>query len=1135
MSSSDRQNRLLVAEDWKRIYQTLQKADFQSYDFENLRRVMINYLRQNYPEDFNDYIQSSEYLALIDLIAYLGQNLSFRIDLNARENFLELAERRESILRLARLLSYYPKRNTAASGLLKITSVRTSEIVTDSNNLILSNQNIIWNDPSNPNWYEQFIIVMNTLFDSNQKFGNPEKQADVEGIYTAKYNINSLEDGTLGIKSFSKNIDGSNVAFEVVPIDIEDSKLVESAPIIDKKFSIIFREDYIGPASNNTGFFCMFKQGTIDSGDFQIENPSANQLVTIDAININNDDIWLYKLDNNSNESDLWNKISSIAGNNTIYNDISKKTKNIYSVLSRLNDRISLIFSDGVFGDLPRGSFRVYYRTSRNLSYSITPKDMSGIGIDIDYRSQSNKIEKLSITLELQYTVSNASQSESNDEVKRLAPMQYYTQNRLITAEDYQIGPLLSSNEIIKTKSVNRISSGISRYFDLIDATGKYSSTNLLGFDGIIYKENYIESYAFTFETLTDIEGILYNAIDPIVKNTKVSNFYYDSTDPIPYVDLNVTWLNKQSTLRYSSGSLLSKNNLEITVGPEVNDIFRNIRIGTVLKFDAPNGFHFTSLNKLEQGEANYAGSKTYIYATVQSVYNNGVGTLDNGEGPIVLNENVPTGAILSVIRPFINKKISQTVKTEILNLIFEKKFFGLRFDIEKAEWMIILEENLNTLDAFNVGNSGDNTGQKVDSSWLLKFVFDGVKYIVEYRVLRFVFESEKQIRFYTEETDKIFDTVTGRIVKDKITVLNINTTPLSLQANENGLTNYTNDFTWEITAPYRETLGYISSKKVEVNFFDSDDDGVPDNVSLFDEIVGVYNTDKFIFQQKITNINGVETYEYVDKNLINVQIVTNETQIGPYSQYENNQLFYISDTNSFKILNKNKSILEYTYNYKAFVGRDKLKFSYVHSADVNSRLDPSVSNIIDIYLLTKSYDNDFRNYANNLINAKPVSLTSDELYLNYSGPLEEIKSLTDEIIYHPAKYRILFGSKADPELQAKFKVVKNTDISTNDNFIKSEIIQHVNEFFALENWDFGETFYMTELSAYITYSMSPKIVSIVLVPLSMSQTFGSLYEIKADDDEIFISGATIKDIDIVDELNAVELRLAIGSVRNTA
>jgi len=164
MSATDRQNRLLVAEDWKKIYQTFRNADFQSYDFENLRRTMINYIRQNYPEDFNDYIESSEYLALIDLIAFLGQSIAFRVDLNARENFLELAERRESVLRLARMLSYNAKRNIAGSGLLKFATVSTTQAIIDSNGRNLANQTITWNDPANVNWYDQFIKVINASF-----------------------------------------------------------------------------------------------------------------------------------------------------------------------------------------------------------------------------------------------------------------------------------------------------------------------------------------------------------------------------------------------------------------------------------------------------------------------------------------------------------------------------------------------------------------------------------------------------------------------------------------------------------------------------------------------------------------------------------------------------------------------------------------------------------------------------------------------------------------------------------------------------------------------------------------------------------------------------------------------------------
>ena len=133
MSSTDRQNRLLLAEDWTKVYQSFRNAEFASYDFDTLRRAMINYLRTNYPEDFNDYIETSEYLALIDLIAFLGQNIAYRVDLNARENYLELAERRESVLRLARLLSYNPKRNQAANGLLKFETVSTTESIIDSN------------------------------------------------------------------------------------------------------------------------------------------------------------------------------------------------------------------------------------------------------------------------------------------------------------------------------------------------------------------------------------------------------------------------------------------------------------------------------------------------------------------------------------------------------------------------------------------------------------------------------------------------------------------------------------------------------------------------------------------------------------------------------------------------------------------------------------------------------------------------------------------------------------------------------------------------------------------------------------------------------------------------------------------
>ena len=149
MSQIQRQDNLFSAEDWKTIYRTFSQADFTAYDYDSIRDSMLNYIQTNYPEDFNDYIQSSEFIAIIDLLAYLGQSLAFRTDLNARENFFDTAERRESILRLAKLVNYQPKRNVAGRGLLKITRVRTTEPLTDSNGTELGNTDVNWNDPNN--------------------------------------------------------------------------------------------------------------------------------------------------------------------------------------------------------------------------------------------------------------------------------------------------------------------------------------------------------------------------------------------------------------------------------------------------------------------------------------------------------------------------------------------------------------------------------------------------------------------------------------------------------------------------------------------------------------------------------------------------------------------------------------------------------------------------------------------------------------------------------------------------------------------------------------------------------------------------------------------------------------------------
>ena len=1123
MSSTDRQNRLLVAEDWKRIYQSYRNADFQSYDFDNLRRTMINYLRENYPEDFNDYIESSEYVALIDMIAYLGQNLAFRTDLNARENFLELAERRESVLRLARLLSYNPKRNQAANGLLKVESVTTTEEIIDSNNTNLENQAILWNDPSNPDWYEQFILVMNAALPVNGTFGRPFKKDTIAGVPTEQYRFNSTN-ADVPVYSFNKAVNGSNNRFEIVSTDISDGVIEEEAPFPGNNFALLYRNDGRGNGSTNTGFFSHFRQGALDQGPFTITNPTTNQVVAIDAVNVNDTDVWLYKLDSNGQEVEQWTKVAAVEGNNVIYNSLNKSVRNFYSVLTRVEDRVSIVFSDGVFGNLPKGTFRAYYRTSKNQRMIITPDEMQGISIKVPYFSKTGSVETLTIIYSLQYTVDNATVSETSASIKNNAPATYYTQNRMITAEDYQIVPLTVSQEIVKTKSVNRTASGISRYFDLLDATGKYSKTNMFATDGVIYKDFLDSKATFTFSTTTDISGAINNTIQPILRSTLIKNFYANSFPKIDVTDLNILWKQKTNDTNSTTGIYESTAGVKIQLGTFTSSTLQFVKPGSLVKFIAPAGKHFmtTEDNKLMNGPADHLGAVTYKWAKVVSVTGDGTTTDDDGVGAVQLNDTIPTDAQLVEIRPFIATEITDEVQTQIIDQVSAYNTFGLRFDRTSGEWKLITEENLRVNAAFSIGKTGDVTGQKLDASWLLLFQTDGEKYTITYRGSRYVFESDQEVKFYYDSSDKIYNNLTGKTVKDKISVLGINTQPDSTD-------NFTIDFDWEIKEEFRDAEGYVNSKKIQVTFFDSDDDGVVDDPQIFDEIVAETTNplEKYVFLRKVKSADGVEDFNYVSNTVLKIQVKQNQTAVGAYSAYDDGTVFYLVDEKVFKVLDKTASTLTLTDDYKAQVGRDKLKFHYVHAADASTRIDPSASNIVDTYILTRSFDTVFRQWLDGAVAQRPLPPSSDALFQNFGKKLNEVKSISDEIIYHPVKYKVLFGDKASSDLQAQFKIVKNPDKVLNDNDVKSRVISAINEFFSLENWDFGETFYFSELSAYVMNQLAPDLTTFVVVPQDDTQTFGSLYEIKSESDEIFISGAQVTDIDIIDAITASRLKAA--------
>lgn len=1130
MAKTTRQTAIFGAEDWKRLYKTFREADLQSYDFETLRKSFVDYLRLYYPETFNDYTESSEFIALLDLMAFMGQGLAFRNDLNARENFIDTAERRDSVVKLANLVGYSPKRNEAGQGYLKVLGISTTESVTDINGFNLSGVRVNWNDSTNQDWYEQMTAIVNAIVADSQRVGRPGNSQTILGVTTDEYELNVV-DGFLPVVPFDGVVDGTQMSFEVVSATSANKKYIyEPAPQPNGPMSMLYRNDKLGYGSANTGFFFYFKQGELVSQNFALSERIANRTVAVNLEGINQNDVWVYEV-TNTNTLTEWTKVDSIYGvGATPATDGQQRT--VYSVTAGTNDQVELRFGDGVFAKIPVGTFKTYVRQSNGLSYIINPNELQNITISIPYISRNGRNETASFVLGLQQPVTNAKERDSIDDIKTRAPARFYTQNRMVNGEDYNNFPYTQFTSILKSKALGRSSIGVNRQIDLLDPTGKYSSTNSFSGDGMFYRTYLTPNFTFNFVDTNDIASVINNQLESTIASRPMVHFYNDKFNRPSYASADLIW--QQSTTSTNSSSGYFKNSLgnPVAVGPISTSNTKFIEQGGLIKIEPPSGYFFDANNRLKAGVPTGANERLVIWVTVSKLTldgtNFGDGNLADGSGPVVLNDFIPTGAIPTQVIPKFVTDIP--VKTEKLMIEQIELFrnFGIGYDNSTSTWYIISADNLAQNAEFSTNYVKDTSRLQRDASWLVQFTTDGTTYTVKYRTLNYYFASVQENRFIFDSNDAIYDPKTGQTINDFIKVIKTNSKPDSNSA-------LTSDIKLDIIGQEVETDGFVDNFKVLVSYADSDNDNVADNPDIFTDIVAPATnaTTKVTFLQKTIDFDNLERYVPIASGIVNIVYATLSAIELVKTQFLNGQIFYASTDKKFyklSVIGKTYTLAENT-DYQVNTGRQDLQFQYRHNSSNSKRIDPAVTNIIDLYLVTSSYYTQYQNWIKDSTNkvTKPLAPTIDELSIAYAT-LQDYKMISDNVILNSVTFKPLFGKKASTELQGDIKVIKyaNSVVSTSE--IKSKVVEALNEYFTIDKWDFGNTFYFSELSAYLHKELGDIVSSVVLVPKDPTKSFGDLYEIRSAPNEIFVNAATVDNIVVIDALTSSALRTASNS-----
>jgi len=1397
MSYVNRQNNLFAAEDWKIAYKVFSEVDFKAYDFDSIRTALVDYIRTNFPENFNDYIESSEFIAIIELLAFLSTSIAFRMDLNSRENFLETAERRDSVFKLARMLGYNPKRNVTASGLMKLSAVSTTEQLTDSQGNELSGINVFWDDANNPDSYEQFITILNAAMSSTNRFTSPIKSGKIAGINTDEYRITTLPTSPIAY-GFNLNVNGVSRPFEIVNGDFKDNEFFfEKDPDPLNDFSLFYRNDGLGLSSSNTGFFLLFKQGKLNFNDFNYEVPLENRSQVINVQNINETDVFVQEVTTTGGVINKWSKIPNTVGQTLNYNNIALNTRNLYSVENIDNNGIKINFPDGNFGNVPTGIYRIWHRTSDPERYTIQPDDATNVSVTIPYVNGAGEEHKITLSFGLETSVNNSLPAETLTNIKRRAPQTFYTQNRMVSAQDYQVFPLSQTTNLLKLKATNKTHAGHSRYIDISDPTGTYQSVDTYAEDGYLYKDDDPITKNIIINDNNTPAEVVDNVLLNYLSEQRLNNTIYDTlrgkwNDYIPTKfitdTLNIRWktlpVATSSTTGYMTESFSDANTVVMVNNTESTKVFQE---NTFVKFVNPDNI----------GE--------YKWVRITNVDNNGAlsSGLSTSTGPWTLSASVEDNYRADEVIVSLRRSFTATEKTNIINALENKRTFGLGFDLTAQEYYVIENENLKKTGSLDVVSARDTSSNQLDNSWLLKFEFSPIdnvsyRYNISIRGLSYIIQSREDLKFYNIKNVKVTDNTTrakqdqiilntlnykpgvtetfvwadsdadnvgdawqsldnstfydpiglstnialrsrdikwydinvkwqsnyGLLRNDTLSVSNVSvaniasvnrfvneanatlntyfndgvstTANVTISNNEGRISklpsnitiNFSNttfgfnimdpngnitykaynsgtglveiyhggnsdaysygvdgttvpiahggaganyqgslqiidsnvsaetgnivyddvsdnqylfatdttgaisrdkiiveykqakdrleeDLIYTITDVFKYSDGYTDNRKVKVAPIDSDGDLVPDRPFQFNEFVSVEDLiifenytdfDGYTYDRPVRGVivdyrgddvdvsaaggnpgtishvsydNPIEwsTIDYIIVDTLAIAEKFNnndpdgEQFLGIHIYVVENEKFYTmtassTDATSIQLVEDTDYFVKKgrgaSQNTSDIEDRPCV-IKWEHNAPNDVRIDPSISNIIEMQVLTSTYYAEILKYLRVPGTEFPVPPTSAELSNEFSK-LNEFKSASDTLVYKSGKFKRLFGTDAKEDVQAKFKVVKLAGTTLSDNEIKTKVIQAFNKYFDVNNWEFGENFYFTELSSYVHQQLNGVIGSIVICPKNTSGIFGDLFQIKAESNELFISTAKVTDIEIIDKITNTTL-----------
>ncbi len=400
-------------------------VNYTSKDFDSIRDDLVRLAERFYPDSFLDFSENSIGAMMIDSVAYVGDQLSFYIDYNVNESFLDTAVQPTNIVRQAAILGYRQPAQQSTYGAVAIyilVPATTTGLGPDRNYLpILKRgtrfsseggqqfvlyENVDFSDPSN-------LVVIGNINDS----GTPTQYAIraygkvVSGFYNQ---------GALSVGAFERfktvTIRQSNIAEIISVIDSEGNEYFE---VENLSQDVVFKE--IANSNYKNDNVPSILKPMIVNRKFVVEYRGDSTILQFGSGDVEVD--------------------SEIAEPENVAFDIYGK-----SYVSSFSFDPTVLSKNSSTGVVPQNTtLFVTYRINNPSNSNVSAKSLNSVTSAIlSFEDETvllpNKVEQLrtSIEVENEEPIVGAIVNTDNEDIKRRALDGYASQNRAVTQRDYE-------------------------------------------------------------------------------------------------------------------------------------------------------------------------------------------------------------------------------------------------------------------------------------------------------------------------------------------------------------------------------------------------------------------------------------------------------------------------------------------------------------------------------------------------------------------------------------------------------------------------------------------------------------------------------------------------------------------------